>query len=285
MINRAASRLARPRSAMKPAMIVVLVLTIISVVFLLLGHRVERAQDLKTIAESEDNNAINRAVLLTCKNMNNRVLLASRMKAWSLERRLRITATAESLGCIDGIGASYRAEHYLYSAPKSHPSMVITQHAQAIEPAIVALESKRPEVVLRAQRSLLGLSTHINEDQRRRILRRLLAKSPTVLVQALRKTLGGLEPAVETPTLTKPPMPKKTAEAATPPVPRDTPATDVPLKFELGKGLRLNLDGLNAPQPLTIPKLGTSVPVPKNGVLFRAKTQAPNTRTPKTESP
>lgn len=280
MINRAANRLARPRAAMKPAMIVVLVLTIISVVFLLLGHRVERAQDLKTLADSGDDKAINRAMLLTCKNMNNRVLLAKRMKAWPIERRLRITAIAESLNCIDGVEATYRAEHYLYIAPQSHPSMVIAQHSAAIEPAIVALESKRPEVVLRAQRSLLGLSTHINEDQRRRILRRLPATSPTLFVQTLRKTFGDDEPVVQVPTLTKTPKTKTEPKVVNPPAPKNALVTDAPLQFQLGKGLRLNLDGINAPQPLTIPKLGTSVPVPKNGVLYKATPPSPKAESP-----
>lgn len=197
--------LPRRRRDVKRAQIIVATLVIGSIAFLLVNPFWERASDLDRVAQGENPERVARSMLRLCKNTYGQPALKARMAELKPARRIEATTVASSLGCIEGIAPSYRAEFYLHTpSEKMNTVELVTLGQDAVEPTLIALDSSDELIHMRALRALTGLAPSMNRDQQRRVLTRLRKRPSSMLVNHVRDLMG--EPQASAPAPTPAPL-------------------------------------------------------------------------------
>lgn len=184
--------LTRPRAKISSAQIAVGGLLFVTIAFLTVGPIIERRWAIDALISSQDQAQLEQSMHLVCKNVEGTLALNHALPKASLERRLKVAQVAASLGCLSALKPAYQAEYLLRQDASLglNAASHIALGATAVEPAILALESELLHQRQRAIATLLGLSESLNEDQRRRVLKRLDAQDLHPQTLALRQALG-----------------------------------------------------------------------------------------------
>lgn len=180
-------------------------LSLATVIFLVIGPLVERHAYLEAFDDLEDQERLKRGLLMLCNTESNLKHLNAQLAQKELGERNRITPVAQGLGCIDKLRPPLRAEYYLWNGEGEGIAPIVAQGEASVEPAIEALESDEERVRHRAARSLVALASELNDDQVKRIARRLSDEDQSKPIRALRVALDLPVPPVTTPPSAPPP--------------------------------------------------------------------------------